>query len=417
MQTRTKFFGAFVLLCCLLQPLHAGLPQLIPYYTDGKWGYSDSTGRMIIAARYDSCEMLRNGLGVISQLKPQSSRYGNDNMLYGLVDSSGKILFEPQFQTKPRTRRGPQIVALWREGNFVKGIIDHHGHILLDFAYNPLDTLPNNLFFSKRRAQNLATIFNVDDPHNVIKLDLPGYRSRYAPHFVNGYATIVIDSIARVINRNLEDQVDTIYKNPRHAVANYFFVGRDSAGVYQEACINSDGDQVVPFDNYKLSVGADSIIVAVFQQKRLGRNNSQLFNLQGEKLYPDGFEVIRDLGQSRLLARESASWRIIDSNGDSIDLSKYFNDINIPLTPYYGNKLVRGGFLRSRSAAPQYAYFDLRGTLLPHEPDRHSYYKMFDHRFNFFDQELEGWPNDEVRKRIMAKVDTVYGFSEGWDRI
>ena len=59
------------------------LPDLIPYRKGDKWGYADSTGKIIIQPIYNGVDTMHNGVLIA---------HGADKITY-LLDSKGKILF------------------------------------------------------------------------------------------------------------------------------------------------------------------------------------------------------------------------------------------------------------------------------------------------------------------------------------
>jgi len=64
-------------------------PSMIPFHKDNKWGYCDSSKRIIIPAIYDNTMPSENGYGIVSNYV-DSSDHRNFNC--GMVDSTGKII-------------------------------------------------------------------------------------------------------------------------------------------------------------------------------------------------------------------------------------------------------------------------------------------------------------------------------------
>jgi hypothetical protein len=77
------FFSLFFLSHILFSQ---ALPKLIPYREGKKWGYCDTTGKIILQPQWNSAGLFKNGNAIISI-----------NNKYGLIDTIGKILIEPQY--------------------------------------------------------------------------------------------------------------------------------------------------------------------------------------------------------------------------------------------------------------------------------------------------------------------------------
>jgi hypothetical protein len=72
---------------------------LYPILQDGKWGYIDKTGKIVINPQFDNAWRFNDGLAKV--------RFGEK---YGFIDKKGKIVINPQFD------------GIW--GEFSEGLIE-----------------------------------------------------------------------------------------------------------------------------------------------------------------------------------------------------------------------------------------------------------------------------------------------------
>lgn len=94
------------LVCLLLPALHfAALAQevpkashLEPIYENGRWGYADQSGKVVIAARFDAARPFAGGLaqvGVMDEELPEIQ--ARPNLKWGYIDERGRVLVELRY--------------------------------------------------------------------------------------------------------------------------------------------------------------------------------------------------------------------------------------------------------------------------------------------------------------------------------
>jgi hypothetical protein len=72
--------------------------QLTPVYKNGKWGYAERGGRVVIAARFDAALPFANGVarvGVVDEELPEIG--GSPNLRWGYIDERGGVLVELRY--------------------------------------------------------------------------------------------------------------------------------------------------------------------------------------------------------------------------------------------------------------------------------------------------------------------------------
>jgi hypothetical protein len=73
-------------------------PRLKPIYENGRWGYADRSGKVIIAAQFDAARPFADGLaqvGVVDEELPEVA--GRPNLKWGYIDGRGRVLVELRY--------------------------------------------------------------------------------------------------------------------------------------------------------------------------------------------------------------------------------------------------------------------------------------------------------------------------------
>ena len=72
--------------------------QLKPVYENGRWGYADTSGRVVIPARFDAALPFADGVarvGVVDEELPEIG--ANPNIKWGYIDERGRVLVELRY--------------------------------------------------------------------------------------------------------------------------------------------------------------------------------------------------------------------------------------------------------------------------------------------------------------------------------
>src|SRR5674476_631084 len=73
--------------------------SLIPYYKDGKYGYSNLKKEIVIKPQYDGCGFFNDGLAWFKK--------GNK---YGYLNAKGEVMIKPQFPQASNFNYGTAII-------------------------------------------------------------------------------------------------------------------------------------------------------------------------------------------------------------------------------------------------------------------------------------------------------------------
>lgn len=113
---------------------------------DGLWGYMDKRGVIVIPPRFDEASVFNDGLAVVGNKAGRS-----ECLVYGLIDKTGKTILEPQFDFL-----GDYDPA---SGTFIssikgkRGLVHKNGKILAKTQYDELRRLGPYLYLYKAPAK------------------------------------------------------------------------------------------------------------------------------------------------------------------------------------------------------------------------------------------------------------------------
>lgn len=91
--------------------------DLYPISKDGKWGYIDKSGKVLVRPQFESAFLFSDGLAAVSR----------DGQKYGFIDSSGNFMIEPRYDFALPFREG---LAMVRIGDKV-GYVGRTGRLVI----------------------------------------------------------------------------------------------------------------------------------------------------------------------------------------------------------------------------------------------------------------------------------------------
>ncbi|TAL58675.1 MAG: WG repeat-containing protein, partial [Bacteroidetes bacterium] len=136
MKTKTSK-QLFTLIVACLATL-AGYSQSAPYpdYKEGKYGYKDASGKMIIPYQYKSAGMFKEGLAYVAINSAETSPQGIPYSKYGFIDTKGNIVIPMKYDNAADFSEGLASVTL----NKKTGFIDKNDKVIIPFEYSGFTT-------------------------------------------------------------------------------------------------------------------------------------------------------------------------------------------------------------------------------------------------------------------------------------
>jgi hypothetical protein len=105
---------------------------------DGKWGYIDASGKFVINPRFDFARSFSEGLAAVQVGSNKSDWFSyNPDEKWGFIDTTGEYVAEPQFSSVSSFKEGLAVACIGNcigyDGDGKEGYIDKTGK----FAINP----------------------------------------------------------------------------------------------------------------------------------------------------------------------------------------------------------------------------------------------------------------------------------------
>jgi len=171
---------------------------LFPIIRDGKMGYIDKAGKVIVTPQYDEAEIFYEGLAKVK--KVEGSKYG-----YGYINNKGQLVIPAEYASATHFSEGLALVsAYFVGGGFQKGFIYQSGKFVFTSIYKPSspDIYTPQSYSATPRIGSYSVTPVVGDLSEGISLDstrIDGVRS-----FSEGLAAVAVDGKWGYINKSGE---------------------------------------------------------------------------------------------------------------------------------------------------------------------------------------------------------------------
>ena len=109
--------------------------------TDGKYGFIDAKGRLLVANRYEAIGQFKEGLAAIKILGK-----------WGFVNISDQIVINPSYEQVSEFKSGIAIIK--RNGKL--GLIDPNGKIALTLRYDQIEREDDKFILTSNKLKGLA---------------------------------------------------------------------------------------------------------------------------------------------------------------------------------------------------------------------------------------------------------------------
>lgn len=301
----------------------------LPVSINGKYGYMNRLGDVVIPPNYQFAGHFVNGLAIV----------GNDDK-YGAINKSGQLIIPFSYSSISDFIQGRSIV----EENEKLGIIDRNNRVILPFEYQDLGDLSSELiYFSKGLRYGYADI------SGVTKI-AENFDEAYS--FSNGRAMVEIGDYQAMIDLNgnyifqptfeglsqISDSLYSFEKNDKKGIisisgkiiseAKYDDIGlfhNDLAFVINEDTlqyINGNGEIIISrgfktYPNFELKGEFKNGAAVVSKKEKYGR-----VNLKGEVITPIEFDNLGQ-GKNYIPYKKKESWGLINAANKMVIPAKY----------------------------------------------------------------------------------------------
>lgn len=348
-----QFFG--------LTGLQAQLPPLIPNYQNGKGGYSDSTGTMIVPAIYDRTYLLRNGIGMVMRYADNPEDRNKPLELFGLYDSTGRMIYPPQSANQPNFHKTEYIIVSRRsDRSTLYGLIDRQGNSLLPTEYKHYRSYRHGfLYFRKTDSSEIIHLNDGSTRKYTLSRNFKEFKAfqDQALFTVKTWSgnVGVIDGAGRML-------IDTIYQR-LHPVDFGFIVAEAHAPYTTKAgVLNARGDTIVPLNYPKINILGPQSLAGV-QHVARDFNRIDLYDNNGRLLTKHPVQTADSIGFGRILTERFGDVVSVRADGRTFTTTQWdnprwhgFASVN-PLYPDF-----RSGYAAVSDSLGRTTYIDVDGN-------------------------------------------------------
>ena len=197
--------------CCLANAqTTARPPQLRPIQQDGKWGYIDSTGKIVVKPQFAWAEEFSEGLAA----------FENEDGKHGYIDETGRVVIAPKFDNWTEFSEGLAAVSV----DFEWGYIDKTGKW----------AIPPQFAVGRPFSNGLALVGVALNG----KVSFPPGPEKHV--FIDKTGKVVIDPKDDILNGTFSEGVGTVQFITNHGV-NAVLIDRTGKVIVSVQEIETDG--------------------------------------------------------------------------------------------------------------------------------------------------------------------------------
>jgi hypothetical protein len=184
--------------------------RLKPIYENGRWGYADQSGKVVIAARFDAARPFTRGLaqvGLVDEELPEID--ARPNLKWGYIDERGRVLVELRYAVLRDFSEGLAAAAVLDAGKPERPSLGRDDRRNLSWGYvdgSGREVIPMQFLSAEDFAEGLAAVdaggkgSTCGPPSNYGYIDKTGAfvikpQFSHASRFQNGRARVSVGRI------------------------------------------------------------------------------------------------------------------------------------------------------------------------------------------------------------------------------
>ena len=295
---------------------------------DGKWGYIDTMGNVVIPFQYNSVQAFSEGLAWVRLENSSGSTYqygavntqGNlvipfteyeltepfsnglslvcKNDKFGYVDKTGKIAIECQYFRAQSFSEGFAVVT---NEEWISGYIDTNGTLVIPYCYNTANSFSSGLAFVDSGYINT--------------------NGEYAIEHKYYYSSVFSEGLAMVCNREgnsliLKGYIDRTGNRVIDCTFDYGTIFTEGYAAVKKGekwgCINKNGDLIIPINyeeiGYEGRTFSNGIAIVSLDGKR------GIIDMNGNALLPCEYDYITECQEGYFITMKNNDISIYDNN-------------------------------------------------------------------------------------------------------
>lgn len=173
---------------------HAQSSILIPYRSGQRWGFADTTGRVVITPQYDKVLGFRNGFSIV-----------NKENKSGIINKQGTIVVEPIYDVIVQRTQGGYFA---RQAEY-RGIFSDQGKWLIEPIYEDMYSWPGYDQLIRVKKENKFGLLKISDDYEKMEKVVLPLRYEYLGMYTDqGVKTIVTEENGQRTIWAIEENLD-----------------------------------------------------------------------------------------------------------------------------------------------------------------------------------------------------------------
>ena len=252
---------------------------------DGKYGFVDKSGNVVIPCIYDDADSFSEGLAWVKQ-----------NGKTGYIDKSGNVVIPFIYDKGSSFHEG--LARVYENGKY--GFIDNSGNLVIPFKYD----------FAGRFSEGLAYVMQnyklgyLDNSGNVV---IP-FKYDNAGPFSEGLAKVKQDGKWGYIDKSGNVVIPFKYDDAYLFSEGLALVGQNGKYGY----LDKSGNAVIPFKY----VWADSFSEGLAKVKQNGKFG--FVDKSGNEVIPFKYDWSRSFSEGLAAVEQNGKWGFVDNSGNAV---------------------------------------------------------------------------------------------------
>ncbi len=279
------------------------LPGLIPFNDHGKWGYADTTGKLIIPLQFDVAFPFQNNYAVVANKVERKEIIGSDKLEFNLIDKAGNVLLTKWYQSINMNECNTLIII--KENNLY-GVMNNDFEIITPCIYDYIHPFQGDL----ARVSKFS-YYGIINNHGK---EIVPCKYRYIYPFNDSVACFAIINTISDFNSSIKfgylNKAGDVIIEPVYNEATSFYKGFafvKKGNTYSR--INKNGKDYSLHDYEKIENFTDGIAM-VYKEKKYGFINSEGIEIV-PCIYSDAIPFSEGLGS----VKKGGFWFYVDKQG------------------------------------------------------------------------------------------------------
>jgi hypothetical protein len=265
---------------------------LAPVKKDGKWGVINTNGDTVIPFEYESISSFYD-----------DTTFANQDGKMGIINKNNEIVIPFEYDWISWTRN-PDLAVARKDGK--QGIINSNGDVIIPIEYTNVEYAGEGLIAVQTGDFNTGKWGYLNLNNEVV---LPIEYDRTGWMFFDGLAFVQKDNFQGFVNTNGEIVIPLEYERTWNSFTNGFARVRKNN---KWGIINTKGEVVVSleYDNIHNEFNEDTGLMGVSKDGKWG-----FVNTKGEVVIPLEYDSVEQFSHNIVAVQKNEKWGFVDTKG------------------------------------------------------------------------------------------------------